>query len=183
MPYFVRTLWSSIMIDDFLGRNLFFIRILFLHWIWIRILPFIRTMQLESPLPKDTLIIRAWITGKRMIDFFGRITNSGKTSLTNKIRAQLPGCLTICQDSYFLVGEGFVNTYSYIGNFSVKTRTPAGMLSISDIKHIACHHYLILSWWLLVLMTYKNFVSCIDILNCLVLLYKQHVSYGKPNVT
>ncbi|XP_078315099.1 nicotinamide riboside kinase 1-like [Crassostrea virginica] len=30
------------------------------------------------------------------------ITNSGKTSLTNKIRAQLPGCLTICQDSYFL---------------------------------------------------------------------------------
>lgn len=30
------------------------------------------------------------------------ITNSGKTSLTNKLRAHLPGCRTICQDSYFL---------------------------------------------------------------------------------
>ncbi|XP_062616481.1 nicotinamide riboside kinase 1-like isoform X2 [Saccostrea cucullata] len=30
------------------------------------------------------------------------VTNSGKTSLTNKIRAHLPGCHTICQDSYFL---------------------------------------------------------------------------------
>ncbi|XP_061167412.1 nicotinamide riboside kinase 1-like isoform X1 [Saccostrea echinata] len=30
------------------------------------------------------------------------VTNSGKTSLTNKIRAHLPGCRTICQDTYFL---------------------------------------------------------------------------------
>ncbi|XP_048736535.2 nicotinamide riboside kinase 1-like isoform X2 [Ostrea edulis] len=30
------------------------------------------------------------------------ITNSGKTSLTKKIKAHLPGCHTICQDTYFL---------------------------------------------------------------------------------
>ncbi|XP_061168952.1 nicotinamide riboside kinase 1-like [Saccostrea echinata] len=30
------------------------------------------------------------------------VTNSGKTSLTNRLRAHLPGCRTMCQDSYFL---------------------------------------------------------------------------------